>query len=230
MIDIARRQGVAVATIDRPRLNLLDPAMIDALAQAFGAHDRGVPLVLTGAGEVFSAGVDVNAFGALERAGRAAFARAITRMTANLLAITAPVVAALPGHAMGGGLVLALCCDLRIAADNPAARFALSEAKAGVPFPSGPAEIIRHELPVTLLRRLTLTSTAVGAGELNAAGVFDALAPVGALQARALDAALEMAAQPAFGAVKRQVRGGLAERVAAAAAAGREPGFDPEPA
>jgi enoyl-CoA hydratase len=223
-ISVMTKSTVTVVLLNRPRLNLLDHAAIDDLTAAF-EHMNGSPVILTGAGDTFSAGVDVKAFAQLDQLGRVAFARAITKMTAAILSVRAPVIAALPGHAMGGGLVLALCCDYRIAVDNPAAKFGLTEAKAGVPFPSGPADIIRHEVPAPLLRRLTLTSAEVSARDLQAAGLIDALCESEDLLARAEDIAIRLAQQPGFEIVKTQIRGSLRERVIACFEAGDEPGF-----
>jgi enoyl-CoA hydratase len=225
-ISITQNGAATTIAINRPRLNLLDPDAIAAIADAFAALNPNIPVVFTSVGEVFSAGVDVKAFASLDKGGRVHFARAITAMTATILAIRAPVIAALPGHAIGGGLVLALCCDYRIAADAPGAKFALTEAKAGVPFPSGPAAIIRHEIPAPLLRRLALTSADASAHELHAAGVFDELCAAVDLQSRAQDAAEQLASQPGFSAVKTQVRGGLRDHLVALSDAGAEPDFE----
>jgi enoyl-CoA hydratase len=213
-VRVETNAPITKVTLDRPRLNLLDGAVIAELTRVFREIDPNAPIILTGAGDVFSAGVDVKAFGSLDRAGRGDFARAITAMTAAILAIRAPLVAALPGHAIGGGLVLALCCDFRIAADNPSAKFGLTEARAGVPFPSGPAEIIRHEIPAPLLRRMTLASEEMNARQLSEAGLFDGLTAPSELIAQAEETALNLAAQPGFVAVKDQIRGSLRDRVA----------------
>lgn len=216
--------GVAVLRLARPPVNALDLPTILALEAAFGdlASARPRALVLTGAGGVFSAGVDTRAFGAYGSGERADLVRSITRMVARLYALPFPVVAAIPGHALGGGLVLALACDLRIAAEGEA-RLGLTEARAGVPFPAGPLEIIRAELPPDLLRRLTLTSAIVGPAELHAAGVIDRLVPGGELEAAAAAIAAGLAGQPAFAVVKQQVKALVAARLAALAASGDDP-------
>lgn len=139
--------------------------------------------------------------------------RAITAMTAAILSHPAPLVAAVNGHALGGGFVLMLCADVRLVAVRREARFGLTEAKAGVPFPSGPLEIIRHEMEPNLLRRLTLTSEVVNTDALLAAGIADKLVPLEDLAEIAREIALETAKQPAFTAVKQQVRGGLIAKV-----------------
>jgi enoyl-CoA hydratase len=225
-ITIHEDAAMTTVTLNRPPLNLLDPEAIEAITRAFAGLNRKAPVVLSSVGDVFSAGVDVKAFASLDGAGRTAFARAITAMTARILAVQGPVIAALPGHAIGGGLVLTLCCDYRIAADTPGAKFGLTEAKAGVPFPSGPAAIIRHEIPAPLLRRLTLTSAEASARDLHVAGLIDALCPAAELSARAHEKAAQLASQPGFSAVKKQVRGALREHLAALSAAGAEPAFE----
>jgi enoyl-CoA hydratase len=210
-----------VVTIDRPPLNTLDLPTIETLRANFTTLAANPPrsgVVLTGAGErAFSAGVDTQAFAGYGEGQRRTLVLEISRMTAALLAIPCPVVAAVNGHALGGGFVLVLACDLRLAMHSKVARFGLTEAQAGIPFPAGPAEIIRSELPPTLLRRWTLSSMVVDGATLLEQSIVDALHPAGDLVDRALERAAALAAQPAFAAVKRQVRGPLAERVAALA-------------
>lgn len=226
-ISATPRGSGLLMTIDRPPVNALDLATIEALRMAFASVAANPPasgVVLTGAGErAFSAGVDTRAFAGYDAGQRRAMVLEITSMTAALLAIACPVVAALNGHALGGGFVLMLACDQRLAVHSEAARFGLTEAQAGVPFPAGPAEIIRSELPPQLLRRWTLSSEVVGVTALLEAGVVDALCPAADLVALALERAAALAAQPAFASVKRQVRGPLAARVAALAAQGDDP-------
>ncbi len=220
-----RTDGIRTITIARPPMNALDLDTIKGLALLFKGHPADLPLVLEGAGAAFSAGVDTKAFADYGSQERLDLARAITGMTAALLAVPAPVVAAIKGHALGGGLVLALCCDYRIATDDESAKFGLMEARAGVPFPSGPVEIVRDELPGPLLRSLTLTSRAVPSSFLAGEGVFDELAAPEAIGGLARERAQELASQPAFAAVKAQMRGALAARVAARAREAREPFF-----
>jgi len=121
--------------------------------------------------------------------------RAITRMVARLIAIPAPVVAAINGHALGGGFLLMLACDYRIAVDNEAAKLGMTEAQAGIPFPAGPLEVMRHELSPELLRRLTLTSAVLNTRELLEARVLDSLCAVEDLKLRSITLAKSLAAQ-----------------------------------
>jgi enoyl-CoA hydratase len=224
-ITTSTSDGTVLITIDRPPVNALDLDTVLALEDIFAAAARDDPgngVVLTGGGAVFSAGVDTRAFAGYSSDQRQAMVRAITRMVARLLAIPAPVVAAVNGHALGGGFVLMLACDYRIAADSKTAKLGLTEAKAGIPFPAGPLEILRHELGPETRRRLTLTSAVLPPQDLLAAGILDALCPVEAITPRAIEMAKTLAAQPGFRAVKRQIRGGLAQRVADLAATGED--------
>jgi enoyl-CoA hydratase len=219
------QDGVRTITLNRHPMNTLDIDAVEKLSALFENHPPALPLVLEGSGRVFSAGVDAKQFMAYDHAQRLQMARAITRMTAMALRIPAPVVASIPGHALGGGLVLALCCDYRIAAKDQQAKFGLLEAKAGIAFPDGPAHIVRSELPPTLLRQLTLTSRSVSAADLLQHGVFDETAPPDQLTALASARARALAEQPGFQAVKKQMRGALADRVIELAQEGRESAF-----
>lgn len=216
-------------SIDRPPVNALDLDAIAELKQAFATAAREMPqggVVLTGGGDVFSAGVDTRAFASYSGEQRQAMVQAITHMMAQLLAIPVPVVAAVNGHALGGGFVLMLAlmlaCDYRMGVDREAAKLGMTEAQAGIPFPIGPLEVIRHELSPELLRRMTLTSAVLGMRELQGSRAIDELCAVEDLRSKALAKAKRLAAQPAFRTVKRQIRGGLAQRVAALASSGQD--------
>ena len=224
-IELRQVDGVSIVVINRPKWNLLDIEMIEQLSSAFERHDPEKPVVLAGEGESFSAGVDTKAFAQYDAGRRVELAQKITGMTARILAIKAPVVAAIPGHAIGGGFVLTLCADYRVAVDDAAARFALGEARAGVPFPVGPMAIMRHELDAPLLRRLTLSGAVISSSALVAQGVFDAAVPFADVLPAAVAAARELSARPAWRAVKQQLRGGLSEELSRLAHHGEEPAF-----
>jgi len=215
--------------IDRAPVNALDLETIIELERVFTGAVQTAPrngVVLTGAGQVFCAGVDVRAFTSYNRDQRHAMVRAITRMVAQLLAIPGPVVAAVNGHALGGGFVLMLGCDYRIATDSELAKLGMTEAQAGIPFPAGPVEIIRNELAPELLRHLTLSSAVLTPRDFLQSRVLDELCPVQDLRSRALEMATKLAAQSGFQAVKQQVRGDLRERIGRFVASGHDPFLD----
>lgn len=226
MITVEEHTGVAVVRLARPPVNALDLSMIEELESTFARLASAAPrigVVLTGAGNTFSAGVDTKAFVSYSREERHRMVLSITRMAAALLALPCPLIAAVNGHALGGGFVLMLCCDYRLVADHAALRLGLTEARAGVPFPAGPLAIMKHEMPEGLLRQMTLSSRVVSPQDLLQHGLVDALASKEQILENAVAAARDLASQPAFEVVKKQVRGGLAAEVQALAVAGADP-------
>ncbi len=211
--------GVASLIIDNPPVNALALEQIEAITEAVATVPPAQPLLLAGAGAAFSAGVDTKAFARYDGAGRAALVRAISRMTAALLGHPAPLVAAVNGHALGGGFVLMLCADYRLACRDETVTLGLTEARAGVPFPAGPLAILDSELTADLRRSLTLSSRTIGVEEALRAGILDEAHDAESLMGAARRRCLELAAQPAFAIVKQQVRGALIARARAAAEA-----------
>ncbi len=209
-------EGVWRLTLQIPPVNAFEIEAVHQLGQFFAAYSNDRPLVLTGGGDVFSAGVDTKAFATYSEIQRGELFDGITRMVAALVAIDAPVLAAINGHALGGGFVLGLCADYRLVAEGDY-KFGLTEAQAGVTFPDGPAEVIRDELPGPLLRHMALSSQLVPADLLYQRRVFDEVVPRDQLLDRARQKAVELAKQPAFTSVKQILRGDLRRRLASLA-------------
>ena len=223
-LDISTDNGLALLSLKRPPVNALDLPEIAALDQAFRAIVKAPPaaLVLTGAGSAFCAGVDTKAFLGYPKPKRQEMVLAISRMVAALWAIPCPVVAAINGHALGGGFVLMLGADWRLAADSDDIKLGMTEAQAGVPFPAGPAAIIAREMPPTLLRQMTLAGLVLGPWDLMEARVLDGLCTPGELLAKSKAVARQLAGQRAFPTVKRQMRGPLAAQLDAIAKSGKD--------
>jgi hypothetical protein len=112
------RDGVRVLSLARPPVNALDFALVRALGAAFesAADARCRALVVTGMPGVFSAGIDTKRLAGYDARERAEMLRGVNRTLLALYALEKPCVAAISGHALGAGLVLALACDARIAA------------------------------------------------------------------------------------------------------------------
>ena len=217
-LDIRRDGEIVTLTLNRPPVNAVDTEMVQAVSQAASAARNAAAVILTGTGPVFCAGVDTKAFAGYGAAQRTRFVQAINEMCAALLALPCPLVAAVNGHALGGGFVMMLCADWRLATDSDTAQFGLPEARAGIAFPAGPAAIIAAEIPAPWLRRWALSSEATTARALVAAGIMDETVPPPTLLEAAQTAALRLSAQRGFRTVKQQLRGQLARAVAEAAA------------
>jgi enoyl-CoA hydratase len=133
-LRIAREGGVARLMLDRSPLNVLTPALIDALGVAFrelGADPALRVVVLGGSGRAFSAGVDVAAMRDLDAAGARTLIDALRTTIRALEEVPVPTIARLHGHVLGGALELVLACDLRIAAAS--CRLGMPEITVGIP-------------------------------------------------------------------------------------------------
>jgi enoyl-CoA hydratase len=225
-IKLEDRSGVTVVSLARPPVNALDLPMIEELESTFAGFAGQVSptgVVLTGADGSFCAGVDTKAFSSYDRATRQRMVLAITRMTRAILSLSCPVVAAINGHALGGGFVLMLCADYRLVVDDGTVRLGLTEARAGVPFPAGPVAIMKHEVPMGLLRQLTMSSLVMPPHDFVPHGVIDALTARDRIVEQAIAAVRDLASQPAFAVVKKQMRGGLAAELSSLADASTDP-------
>lgn len=144
MIEIQTVQSVTVLTLSAGRVNALDVELLGELTDAIRqqAWSGGGPLVITGAGRVFCAGVDLNRV--LE--GEAAYTDRLVPALSDAFDVVfnypGPTVAAINGAAIAGGCVLACACDRRLI--SPDAQIGASEVRVGVPFPVAALEVMRY--------------------------------------------------------------------------------------
>jgi enoyl-CoA hydratase len=212
---IERSEAVAVLTIDRPPANAMSLELLDDVVAALGAVEGEPPgaLVLSGRAGYFSAGVDLKAvpqYGADEQ--RRAVA-AINEMALTAYSLPCPVVGAITGHAIAGGLVLALCTDVRIA--SKVGKYGLTEVKVGVPFPKAAIGVVRAELAPHAARVLALGNELVDGLECVRLGVFDEAVDAQTVLPRALEVAESLAgfASQAYSRTKHELRAGTIERL-----------------
>lgn len=135
--------------------NALGTAMMRFLLEQLG-EAGGRPLLITGSGDAFSAGLDLKEVAALEPAGMESFLRLLETLMSTLFAYPAPTVALVNGHAIAGGCILALCCDYRVAARNPKTRIGLNEVALGLRFPPKILTITRRRIPAPHLETVIL--------------------------------------------------------------------------
>ena len=145
----------------------MDAELLHALTDAVTASDRA--LVLTGTGSAFSAGVDLRRILDGGRPYTEEFLTALSRMFRAVFDHPRPTVAAVNGHAIAGGCVLALACDVRLMSGG---RIGLAELAVGVPFPTSALEIVRHALG-TSADRAVLRAETVGPERALALGMVD---------------------------------------------------------
>jgi enoyl-CoA hydratase len=187
-LHTATEGSVAILTLDRPPMNALDEAFCRTITDAFErvAADESIrAVVLTGNGRAFSAGVDLQIVPDLDVSAQDVLIDAINRMVTTLYGAPVPVVAAVNGHAIAGGAVLALCADYRVA--SPSGRHGLSEIAVGVRFPATTLEAVLAELDAGAARRLIFSGALVDSDEARTLGLYDEVAE------QPLERALEVA-------------------------------------
>ncbi|MGO9449810.1 MAG: enoyl-CoA hydratase/isomerase family protein [Candidatus Binataceae bacterium] len=223
-----RRVGVVdILTLNRPPANAIDLALMEKIGEVFAAiaDDQSVrAVVLTGAGSAFCAGLDLKAVPGYGKADQRRLLNALNRSILGAYDCPVPVIGAINGHAIAGGLVLALCCDWRIVADVPL-QAGLTEVRAGIPYPIAAIEVVRSELSPQIARRLVLFGENLTGAEALAAGVFDECAAPHKLIDRALEKAAACAdlPGPAFAQIKHQLRRPVIDACASVIAGGRDP-------
>jgi len=183
-------------TMNRPEVrNAVDPAMADALRSAFEAFDRetdAAVAVLTGAGGTFCAGADLTAY-----ANGAAFHIAPEGpgpLGPTRLALHKPVLAAIEGHAVAGGLELALMCDLRICDET--AVFGVFCRRWGVPLIDGGTWRLPQIVGLGRALDMVMTGRAVDASEALSMGLANRVVPAGQTVEATMALAHQLAALP----------------------------------
>lgn len=210
-ISLTHADGIATVTINRPRtLNALNAATIAELGQAIdeiAANDEVRVLVITGSGDrAFVAGADIREFNAIEDAvDGTRLSRATHAVFQRLVDLPKPVIAAINGFALGGGLELALACDIRIAAET--AELGLPEITLGlIPGWGGTTRLARLVGPGRA-KLMILSGERISAAEAYHAGIVERVVPAASLMQDVQQLASRLAAQPvlALAAAKQSI-------------------------
>lgn len=204
------RGAVSLIRMNRPPRN----AVTLKFAEAFDVALRealacdSLALMLVGEGDAFCAGMDLKEVPDYDVDQQRALITQANTMVCRLYGCHKPVVAAVNGHAIGAGLVLALATDYRIGSASESAWYGLTEARSGIPFPAVPAVVVREQLAPADLRFLTLYSKNVRADKMLSMSVFDELSEPQSLFDRALEVAVDMASIPpdSYARIKQQFR------------------------
>ncbi len=202
--------GVAIVRLNRPPMNPLSTAMLGAIADtADGLSDDDTvkAVVVLGSEKALAAGADIKEFGdqAAARTIGAAFRRAFD----GVAAIPRPVIAGIRGFALGGGMELALACDLRVAADS--ARLGQPEILLGIIPGAGGTQRLPRLVGPARAKELIWSGRQVRAEEALAIGLVDRVVPADEVESAAIAWATELAsgAVVAMGLAKRAIDEGL---------------------
>ncbi len=162
-------------TIEGPGRNALGTAVMQQLLAGL-REGGGRPLLLRGAGDTFSAGLDLKEVASLDQPGMERYLLLLDDLIDALYNHAGPTVAAVNGHAIAGGCVLALCCDLRIMADDPKLRIGLNEVALGLEFPPKILALARRRVPLRWLERVVLEAGLHAPATARELGLVDELA------------------------------------------------------
>ncbi len=221
MIDVERRGPVAVILLNRPKVNALSPELVEALTrtveQLTNGPDTGAVVLASRLERTFCAGFDLKALDALEGEAFARFFGTFACLYRRIAAAPVPVVAAVGGHALAGGAILALACERRVFGRGEWG-FGLTEVDLGLPLPAGVVELLREAVdPITAYEAAALGRVFDPSEAADRGLAHRLVAPEDVLE-EAVSEAAALAAKPreALGAIRAALRGPLAHRLEAA--------------
>ena len=176
------------------KASALDLELLEAISRSLDEAAGARAVILTGTGSIFSAGVDL--FRMLDEGEPyvRAFVPALSTTIRKLFTFPRPVVAAINGHAIAGGCILAFASDSRIMARGNG-RIGVPELRVGVPFPPMALEIVRYAVPAHA-QRMILGGNTYSADDSVLMGLIDAITEAGELMAQAVEKAMEDAFIP----------------------------------
>jgi enoyl-CoA hydratase len=210
MIGRERVDGIEVVRLAHGPVSAMDLELCTAIAETFTAlaDDPAPAVVLTGTGSAFSAGVDLRRIVDGGSAYVDEFLPALCSAFRAVFTLGKPVVAAVNGHAIAGGCVLAACADAVLMADGRG-RIGVPEIKVGVPFPQVPLQVMVHAVGPVVARRLVMGAETHEPAAAREFGLVDEVVAPEALLERAVAIAKATVAEiPAdtFAATKAQLR------------------------
>ena len=215
---IERDGALAVLVVDTGKGNAMTAAFVDALEDAITALSRDdvAAVVITGTGRFFSAGLALPELIRLDRPGMGAFLTRFDEVMTSLLRLPKPVVAAINGHAIAGGCILAMQCDRRLMVDV-GAKIGLTEVTLGIGLPPSALEPLRAKMPPPTLGPVALEGRLFDPSNALELKLVDELAPDDRLVDQAKTEALRFASHGpgGYGHAKTEVVAPIVERIEA---------------
>jgi enoyl-CoA hydratase len=203
-----RRDGFYDLVLDGPGKNALGTAMMKSILARLD-EAAGDPVRFSGAGDALSAGLDLKEIASLDPAAMTRFVELVDDVMARIFDYPGPTVACVNGHAIAGGCVVTLCCDLRVMTTDDRARIGLNEVALGLVFPPKIFRIAQSRVPPRSVHEVLLRGALHGPNDAVRLGLVDELAedPRATSEARIR----ELAALPraAYAATKRALRDGV---------------------
>lgn len=214
MIEHLRSDGILTLRLAHGKAGALDIELLEALSAALDEAGNADAVVLTGSGGIFSAGVDLPRLveGGPEYARR--FVPLLDEVLEKLFALPRPVVAAVNGHAIAGGCILAMACDHRLMAVGKG-RIGIPELRVSVPFPAAALGIVEFAVSPTELQWMLYGGDTMSPEDALESGFIDEILALDRLLPRAMDVAGRLVSMPAenFSLTKRMLRADALERM-----------------
>jgi enoyl-CoA hydratase/carnithine racemase len=193
-------------TLEGRGRNALGTAIMERLLAEL-RDAAGAPILITGAPGAFSAGLDLKEVGALEGEAMSTFLRLLERTMSALYLYPGPTAAAVNGHAIAGGCVITLCCDVRVAADDPSIKIGLNETALGLRFPPRTLALCRARLDKRDETEVLLGAALYSPHDALRVGIVDSVSSDPLSVARARLEALAAHPRAIYAQNKRDLRG-----------------------
>ena len=168
----AKETVVLEIRLEAPGMNALGTPILEQVESLLDSAD-GQPILLTGEGPAFSAGLNLKEVAELDLEGMKTFLGRLERVSSKLFNYPGPTVACVNGHAIAGGCILAVACDWRVAANNDRARIGLNEVAIGLRFPPMILRLLRHRLGGPNLEKAVLGAGLHAPEAARALGMVD---------------------------------------------------------
>ncbi len=191
-----------------PGRNALSTALMTWFVSELEAA-AGTPVMIRGDGGAFSAGLNLKEIASLDRSGIERFLNALEEMLDALYTYPGPTVACINGHAIAGGCIVALACDVRVVAADPELRIGLNETAIGLRFPPKALAIVRQRLSPDALERVVLGAQLHAPEQAKELGLVDEIAFDVETAARAHLVRLASYPREAYARNKEAVRAGV---------------------
>lgn len=219
-VTLEKRESLGFIHLDDGKANAIQEELLTQLDVALESCERDPDLravVLAGRDGFFSAGLDMKLMPQLADPELRATLNHLADTSTRLQTFPKPVVAAITGHAIAGGAVFALCCDVRVAAEGTY-RIGLSEVAIGIPLPSFILNVARSALPASAIGPVCLHGTLLPPEEALRTGVVQEVGPLEQVRERAAAQARRLAQlkPAAYQSTKKRLRAADAERARAA--------------
>jgi enoyl-CoA hydratase len=216
-IKIEQQDGIAIMYLNKPPVNAIDRRLVDDGMKCLlklSANKDIRALIITGSGKCFSAGLDLKVAPFYSLSEQRKMVEELNNIVLKLYGFPIPTVAAVNGHAIAGGFILAISCDYRIGTTSEC-KIGLTESRVGIPFPASTMEVLRAELSPSVARKMVMVGRNLGPKEAFQNGVLDELQQSDQVLSRAKEVAMDLGAIPrdAYAQIKLQLRGNTIRRI-----------------